>query len=283
MQPEASTFLYQQYKNYLFSIAYNMLGNAQEAEDLVHDVFERWLRLRREVTDEKAYLSRMIVNGAINRLEKRKLETYPGPWLPEPFIEDNAAPENSDILSYAMLVLLEQLNPIERAVVILRESFDHSYDEIAAICGIRSDNARQVLHRAKEKLRRPVRRPTDADRNKHKKLLEQFIRASLSGKPEQLQALLHQDIIMYADGGGKVSAASRPLEGALAVSRFFAGYGSRPEAADVSWSLETANGTPALFMYLHDSLISIFMIETEGDQISKLYVMRNPDKMPYGK
>jgi RNA polymerase sigma-70 factor (ECF subfamily) len=281
MQAEQLTSIYISYRSYLFAIAYNMLGEVQEAEDVVQDVFERLLQgPERGMEHPKAYLGRMVVNRSIDRLEhkKREREVYPGPWLPTPVMTESREDQPGDILSYAVLCLLESLNPVERAVLILREAFDYDYSEISSLCDIREDHCRQLLHRAKEKVRRPLK-VGQTDEARRQELLQKFITACFSGDAVELSELLHRDIMLHADGGGKASAATKPLHGAMNVARFLAGFGAKAEAAAVHYQFVWVNGQAVVVLVQGEQVISIMIPVIEDGIITELQVMRNPDKI----
>src|SRR5574337_752226 len=200
---------------YLFRIAYNMTGIVEEAEDLVQDAFEKWFsRSGEEVKNPKAYLARLVVNSSIDRLEqlKRECETYTGTWLPEPYmVEENEStlPE----LDFGLLFLLERLNPAERAVFILRESFSEEYEAIVELTGLSPENCRQLLHRAKEKLH--GRSTGTVDPSTQKQLVEAFLFALQMQDRSALENILRRDIEFHSDGGGKRAAALKSLLGKI--------------------------------------------------------------------
>lgn len=265
---------------YLFSISYNMLGMVEEAEDIVQDVFEKWMSAS-EVLDAKAYLARIAVNQSINRLnELRKIrENYVGMWLPEPYI--TLEPEPVPTLEYGMLFLLERLNPNERAVFILRESFSEEYTSIAAITGISAENCRQLLHRAHEKLGRS--KPLQVDPEKQRAFTIAFLTALHGQDRSELDHLLRQDIELYSDGGGKRAAALKALFGLEKVVKFLLGVTQLPEAQENHFEYRTAyvNGRPAalLFNRTTEQLDSMQYVEMDGQEITKLLFVRNPDKL----
>lgn len=265
---------------YLFSISYNMLGMVEEAEDIVQDVFEKWMSAS-EVLDAKAYLARIAVNQSINRLnELRKIrENYVGMWLPEPYI--TLEPEPVPTLEYGMLFLLERLNPNERAVFILRESFSEEYTSIAAITGISAENCRQLLHRAHEKLGRS--KPLQVDPEKQRAFTIAFLTALHAQDRSELDHLLRKDIELYSDGGGKRSAALKALFGLEKVVKFLLGVIQLPEAQENHFEYRTAyvNGRPAalLFNRTTEQLDSMQYVEMDEEEITKLLFVRNPDKL----
>lgn len=265
---------------YLFSISYNMLGLVEEAEDIVQDVFEKWMSAK-EVQDAKAYLARIAVNQSINRLNdlRKTRENYVGMWLPEPYI--TLEPEPVPTLEYGMLFLLERLNPNERAVFILRESFSEEYASIAAITGLSAENCRQLLHRAHEKLGRS--KPLQVDAEKQRKFTEAFL-AALNGQDRsELDSLLRSDIELFSDGGGKRAAALKALFGLEKVLKFLIGVTQLPEARQNHFSYRAAfvNGRPAaiIFNQTTGELDSMQYVELEGQEITRLLFVRNPDKL----
>src|SRR5215510_12525318 len=218
----------------LFSIAYRMLGSASEAEDVVQDA---WLRARQDeqadVRSTRAYLTTIVTRLCIDHLrsaERTRME-YPGPWLPEPLAEPNQ--ESADLsssLTTAFLVLLEQLSPTERAVFLLREVFEFDFGEIAKSVGKNVANTRQILTRARGRLRQSRPRFT-ASRRESEEIVRRFRDACVTGNVDELMAVLHADATLVSDGGGKVAAATRPVIGAERVRKFLFGYASK-----VRWS-----------------------------------------------
>ena len=265
---------------YLFSISYNMLGMVEEAEDVVQDVFEKWMSAS-EVFDAKAYLARIAVNQSINRLkELRKIrENYVGMWLPEPYI--TLEPEPVPTLEYGMLFLLERLNPNERTVFILRESFSEEYTSIAAITGLSAENCRQLLHRAHEKLGRS--KPLQVDPEKQRAFTIAFLTALHGQDRSELNQLLRNDIELYSDGGGKRAAALKALFGLEKVVKFLLGVTQLPEAQENQFEYRSVyvNGRPAalLFNRTTEQLDSMQYVEMTEGEITKLLFVRNPDKL----
>ena len=265
---------------YLFSISYNMLGMVEEAEDVVQDVFEKWMSAS-EVFDAKAYLARIAVNQSINRLkELRKIrENYVGMWLPEPYI--TLEPEPVPTLEYGMLFLLERLNPNERTVFILRESFSEEYTSIAAITGLSAENCRQLLHRTHEKLGRS--KPLQVDPEKQRAFTIAFLTALHGQDRSELNQLLRNDIELYSDGGGKRAAALKALFGLEKVVKFLLGVTQLPEAQENQFEYRSVyvNGRPAalLFNRTTEQLDSMQYVEMTEGEITKLLFVRNPDKL----
>lgn len=269
----------------LFSIAYRMLGTRADAEDIVQDAYLRWHQARHaDVQDPQAWLVTVTTRLAIDRLRARKIErdAYVGPWLPEPVsIEpmppDQAVERQSDV-SLAFLAVLERLAPEERAAFLLHDVFDCGYPQIARMLGKRPAACRQMVHRARERVRRDHRRFA-ASPASHAQLVRQF-HAALETRDEQaLFALFHPDAIWTADGGGRTPAARRPITGvdrivklALGLQRHFTQQGMRIQPGLV-------NGEPSLCTELDGRVTGVFTAETDGERIVSVYVVVNPDKL----
>jgi RNA polymerase sigma-70 factor (ECF subfamily) len=266
----------------LFSIAYRMLGSAGEAEDVVQDA---WLRARQDrdadIRSPRAYLTTIVTRLCIDHLrsaERTRLE-YPGPWLPEPLAEPNQeSAELASSLSMAFLVLLEQLAPTERAVFVLREVFELDFDEIARSVGKSEANTRQILARARSRLRTPRPRFT-ASRHESEEMVRRFRQACVTGSVDELMALLHPDATFVSDGGGKAAAATRPLLGADRIAKFVLGYARKAQWSESDFSLVTVNGAPGLLMHHPLSGTGTYSFDIAGGRIRAIYVVRNPDKL----
>lgn len=265
---------------YLFRISYNMLGVIEEAEDIVQDVYEKWISVE-NAKEPKAYLGRMAVNRSINRLEelKKQRESYKGPWLPEPYITIEQDPNPT--IEYGLLFLLERLNPVERAVFILRESFSEDYSAIADLTGLSEDNCRQVLHRAHEKLARRPAKPAEPD--KQRALTEAFLYALSQQDLSMLNQLLRSDIELYSDGGGKRAAALKPLFGLQKVLKFLLGVMQLPENQGDEFEYRPAfvSGLPCalIFRKSNGELDSMQYVVPDENNIMQLLYVRNPDKL----
>lgn len=268
----------------LFGIAYRMLGEKQEAEDIVQDVYARWLEMDTDqVQQPRHYLMRAVTNRSINRLKvlKQQRELYPGPWLPEPLTEvPEIMPDAGNDLSIGFLFILEKLNPLERAIFLLRESFDLSYKELESILDISESTCRQHLHRAKEKLQKDKKR-FETDATRHRQLLDAFIAACLGQDQDKLISLLKEDISFYGDGGGKVSSATQPLFGRDVVSRFILGLFRKAPASALLYSFLEVNGLPALALFdaVTRAPVTCICFEHLGEAIESFYFIRNPDKL----
>ncbi len=271
-----------QHEPLLFSISYNILGEVEEAKDVVQDSFESWINLKLpEVKHPKAYLAKIVTHKAIDRLKalKKQRETYPGPWLPEPIVQQQTEDQpQKDILPYALLCTLEVLNPVERAVFILRESFDYDYHALAEICGITEPNCRQILHRAREKVLQPKRR-SSVNAQQHQLLLEKFLQACADEDTEELTRLLKEDIAFYSDGGGKAAAAMRPLFGIPVVTKFLFGVIRKKQRSVFTYRLITINGQPGVLLLLDGKKDTLIAMDMDGEKIRQLFFIRNPDKI----
>ncbi len=293
--------VFQTYKRLLFSIAYNMLGNVMDAEDCVQEAFLRWCQASDEgvekreearerlkeigaVRSPQAYLSTIVTRLCIDHLRSARMqhERYVGVWLPEPLITTDESSvtemaELSEALSLAFLRLLEQLSPIERAVFLLRQVFDYEYAEIAAIVQKSEDNCRQIVRRARQHLGAqhalyPV------SREQQDTILQQFIRACMSGDMDGLLAVLADDIVSYADSGGKVVAAINPIYGADKVARYLLGMLKKaPE--DYAFRLARVNGQPGILNYIGGEPYAVLTLDIRDGRIREIDVIRNPDKL----
>lgn len=273
---------FEAHRGLLFSIAYRMLGTVSEAEDVVQDA---WLRARRDeeadVRSPKAYLTTIVTRLCLDRLksaERTRVE-YPGPWLPEPLAEPNQeSAELASSLTTAFLVLLEQLSPVERAVFLLREVFEFEFDEIAHSVGKSEANTRQILTRARGRLR--DRRPRfTASRHETEEIVRRFRDACVTGNVDEFMALLHADATFVSDGGGKVAAATRPVLGADRIAKFVLGYAIKAHWTEADLQLVTINGEPGLLMRHPISGNGTYSFDIEKGRIRAIYVVRNPDKL----
>jgi RNA polymerase sigma-70 factor, ECF subfamily len=268
----------------LFSLAYDILGDVQEAEDIVQDVFERWFSRQAEVEFPKAYLSRAVVNKSIDRLKmlKKEREAYKGPWLPVPIVSEISSQDERqavDPLPYALLSVLEKLNPVERAAFILRHAFDYPYSEISEMCNLSEENVRQLVHRAGEKLQRPRAR-YHASTEEKQRLMTAFLEACSRQDASSLKKILHRDVVMYSDGGGKVSAAVVPLRGPEKIITFVVNVlKDFASAFDVRPVIINGSAGVLLIDKATGRTDTICTLETDGQSIVDLYFIRNPEKI----
>lgn len=268
----------------LFAIAYRMLGSAGEAEDMVQEAYLRWYaQPREEVQNPPAFLTTMVTHLCLDELKsaRRQRELYPGVWLPEPVAPGEVDGPEDDLeklesISFAFLSLLETLGPLERAVYLLAEVFDHSHAEIATIIGRTPEACRQVLHRAKRSL--ASRKRSNASEARHRELLASFLMATRRGDVDCLARLLADDVESRADGGGFVNAATKPVVGVRAVSRLYAGLaGLVPQ--DLAMRIERVNGSPAALLSSGGVLLSVLQVQVQDDRISRIDNVINPRKL----
>jgi RNA polymerase sigma-70 factor (ECF subfamily) len=267
----------------LFPYAYNILGSAEDAKDVIQDVLSNYVARDREaVQDEKNYLIQSVINRAINaKKRKRKIIGQSEVWLPEPVATDDAADRNlylKDILSYSLLVLLEKLHATERAVFILKESFDYTHQDIAGVLSITEEHSRKLLSRAKAKLFKPG--PGTKDKDAHaSQLLDRYMDAIQRRDVPQLESLLSADIAYYADGGDKLRVVKKECVGAhdvaeltiLAYHRFLARHTRR-----LIW----VNYQPALVYYNGDRLAVCQVFEFDSDgKIVQINTIVDPEKL----
>ena len=269
------------HRSLLFTVAYEMLGSAADAEDVVQETWLRWADVdHAEVRDHRAYLVRIVTRQALNRLRSlaRRREDYVGEWLPEPLLTspDVAADvELAESVSIAMLTVLETLGPAERAVFVLREVFDTPYDEIAEAVGKSPAAVRQIAHRARDHVaaRRP-RMPVST--TEQQEAVDRFLAAVRHGDLQGLLDVLAPDVVVVADGGGLVAAARRPIEGADRVAAFLVGAA---RAADFEAKPVWLNGSPGGRIDIGGALDTAVSLSVENGRITHIYAIRNPHKL----
>lgn len=264
-----------------FGMAYRLLGSVSDAEDVLQEAYLRWSHTdQSQVLQPRRYLSRIVTHLSIDRLRHRaNHETYIGSWLPEPLATDvttdpAATAEKLDSLSIATLHLLETLDPVERAVFVLRHAFELPYNEIAETVERTPEHCRQIFKRASQRLPGRHKRfsPSQAE---HGILLRRFLAAAHEGDIEQLRNVLHSGVVLWTDGGGKVKAALNPVYGPDRVGRFAVGiYGG----ADIEFSMQELNGLPSAVIRFH-SATYLVSISVDNGVIDRLFIMGNPDKI----
>jgi len=269
----------------LFTIAYEILGSATEADDVLQDSYLRWAAVDlAEVRDTRAYLAQLVTRQALNtlRTQARRREDYVGPWLPEPLLLDDRDPSADMVLaesiSMAMLVVLETLSPDERAVFVLREVFGFSHDEIATAIGRSTAAVRQMAHRARAHVHSRRKRFEPVDPEQSRQLTAQFMTTAATGDVEGLMAMLAPEVVFTSDSAGKVSAARRPVLGAAKVARFIVGL-MRQAGPEHRVEVSAYNGAPALVVYEHDIPVTVITVEVTDGKIANFYAMRNPEKL----
>lgn len=284
--------VFHEYRTLLFSVAYRVLGTAADAEDAVQDAWIKWSAAdRAQVADPKAYLTRIVSNLALERLRstRHKRETYVGPWLPEPILTTADTADTAETVvgaesvSMAMLVVLETLSPLERAVFVLKEVFDFSHAEIAEAVERSEAAVRQAAHRAREHVR--ARRPRfTADRSRQREVTERFFAAATGGDVNALMELLSPDVTLWTDGGGKVRQALKPVVGAATVAAWFAAIGTVTyqgiEPADMKAELAWINGGPGVVFSGAGRVIATVTFDFDGaGRITAIHNVANPDKL----
>jgi len=297
-RPDPATEAFLTHRNLLFTVVYEMLGSAADAEDVLQETWLRWAGVDLDaVENRRAYLVRIATRQALVRLRTlgRRKESYVGPWLPEPVLtRDGAdtAPDTADrvvlddTVSLAMLLVMETLSPLERAVFVLREAFDYSFAEIAAMLDRTEAAVRQLLVRARNHVheKRP-RYPLDDA--KRQSIAERFLEACVGGDIAPLLEMLSPDVTVIADGGGVVSAATRPVVGLDHVSRFLLGIVDKyskfiEEGQDIRIEIAKTgvNGDPAIIAYADDKILYVYTLDLDEDgRIRTVFAMANPAKL----
>lgn len=288
MTTDTETDVFEEHRPVLLGVAYRMLGRVADAEDVVQEAWLRWSGAdRTEVREPRGYLVRITTRLAIDRLRQVKArgETYVGPWLPEPYVTDfgQTVPDSAeravlaDSVSLAVLVVLESLSPLERAVFVLREAFGYPYAEIATMLDRGEAAVRQLAGRARKHV--DERRPRyEVDPTQRRDLTERFLAAAAGGDLEALMSLLAPEVRLVGDSGGKAKAPLRVLETADKVGRFIVGA-ARKGVADLSWRFLEINGGPAVLVLSGDKPDSVFQLDVVDGRIQAVYIIRNPDKL----
>ncbi|MBP2706159.1 RNA polymerase sigma-70 factor [Microbispora sp. RL4-1S] len=285
--------VFHRHRGLLFSVTYRILGSAADAEDAVQDAWIKWSAAdRSQVADPRAYLTRIVTNEALARLRssRHQRETYVGPWLPEPILtagdtggDAAEAVADAESVSMAMLVVLESLSPLERAVFVLKEVFGFTHAEIAEAVERSEAAVRQAAHRAREHVR--ARRPRfTADRSRQRQVTERFLAAATGGDVNALMELLAPDVTLWTDGGGKVRQAMRPVVGASTVAGWFAAIGTVAyqgvEPADMAAEIVEINGGPGLMFSGRGRPIATVTFDFGADgHITAIHNVANPDKL----
>lgn len=266
----------------LLGLAYRMLGSAADAEDVVQEAYLRWHQAG-SVDNPAGFLTALVTRLCIDRYRRERLRRrhYPGPWLPEPLPSGADAAreaEHDDTLRIGVLRLMETLGPLERAVFVLAEAFDYRAREIAALIERSEPHCRQLLRRARGRLAQRHRRETVSPAERDRFLAE-FLHAARDGNQERLKRLLREDVALVSDGGGKVAAASRPIGGRRAVSRFLLGVRRLAAGRRIDIRLTALNGAPAALVHFDGTLETAFILELSSRGIAEIYALRNPDKL----
>ena len=300
MQPpyrRDSARIFDEHRALLISVAYRILGSVTDAEDSVQESWLRWSGVNpSDVRDPRAFLVRVTTRLAIDRLRRAKArrESYVGPWLPEPILTSRDVAEDvalAESVSMAMLVVLETLSPLERAVFVLREAFGMPYAEIADVLGRKEEAVRQLAHRARDHVQERRSR-FDADESEQRRVTERFLEATSTGNLEALMAVLSPGVTLVADGGGRALAPRRPVRGAekvarflLAVAteermaRFLRSVGSEPIVADLRVSMASVNGGPGILIVSGNKPISALVLDVSEGVVRTIHLVANPEKL----
>jgi RNA polymerase sigma-70 factor (ECF subfamily) len=276
--------VFEQHRSRLFGVAYRMLGMRSDAEEVVQDVYLRWHQAAStDIQSPLAFLITVTTRVCLDRLRelKQSREQYVGPWLPEPIVEDEipspeAQHELAEDVSIAFLAVLERLGPEERAVFLLREVFDYDYHEVAEMVGKSEAACRQMVHRARPRVRESRARYVVAVESRER-LLKKFFAAVESGDRKAVMALLAEDVEYMADGGGKVIAALKVLRGPERIGWLYHCIARRFQG--LSYRLTRVNGESGAVCTMNGDLFSIFAFVSDGERISRIYNIRNPDKL----
>jgi RNA polymerase sigma-70 factor (ECF subfamily) len=265
----------------LFALAYRITGNRADAEEIVQDAF---VRLHDSSPNEavrslKAYLATITARLSLNRLRDRQArrESYIGEWLPEPLLTEGEPSVRAEDVSFALLVVLERLSPLERVVFVLHNAFDVSFDEIAAVVRRDAVACRKIFSRARARVLEE--RPRFAvDRERHRALLRSFADAARSGDTARLVSLLDENVVLRGDGGGKALALKKPVVGGVAVAQFVIAV-TRTLPADAGAEIIELNGAPGLVLTVGGRPVVAILIESDGERIRSVFGVSNPDKL----
>ena len=281
--------LYSQFRPLLFIVAYRMLGTVSEAEDIVHDVFVQVSEKTIEhVENKKAYFCKIVTNKCIDFLKSARYqrEVYPGPWLPEPLLLNDNDPIyeviNEETVSFAFLLLLEKLKPIERAVFILREVLEYDYIAISQILNRSEPSCRKLFSRVKKKFPLTNKKEENASVTQNNKIKELVV-ALQQGDLQKIEGLLNKEVTLYSDGGGKVLAALKPIHSRTLVIRFIVNLLRQNNIAEHQTivKMTNVNGGAGLLVMGADKVKTVFSFHVRDDQIVDIYIVRNPEKLKH--
>ena len=292
MTPDQATF--DTLRSHAFAVAYKMLGSVSDAEDIVQNAWIRWQRAKdQDIRNPKAWLTTVVTRLGIDHLRavKSRRETYIGPWLPDPLVDDDIvsplAPEpqptaeermiRADDISTALLVVLEKLAPEERAAFLLHDAFDFSYPEISDILEKSQDACRQIVSRARKRVTDNKPR-FDASAEEHRKLSHAFYAALSAGDAQAMVDLLSEDAVLHTDGGGKAIAARNLIYGPDRIMRFCLGIATKV-TRELTLEMKRINGLPGFVAFENGAPFSTFSLAVKDGRIERIYMMRNPDKM----
>lgn len=283
--PARRTAVFEELRRRLFGIAYRMLGTTADAEDIVQEAYLRWHQANtEEIRSAEAWLVSVVTRLSIDKLRKASVERekYVGPWLPEPLIASTSPTPEEELetasnLSMAYMVLLERLTPVERAAFLLHDVFDCTYPLIASILRKSEAACRQVVHRARQRVRSNQVRFKASDASL-RSLINQFMAAADAGDDVTLLSLFAQDATLTSDGGGVVPAARKVVRGRSRIARLYLIL-SRKLGPRLRKEILTINGEPGVVMYLDGAPLATISFEADGNSISALYTVLNPEKL----
>lgn len=282
---EKKVEIFKRHRARLFGIAYRMLGTHAESEDILQEAYLKWHQANAEsIETPEAWLVTVVTRLSIDRLRKAssERETYIGPWLPEPIIVSDAPSPEEELelasnLSMAFMVLLERLSPVERAAFLLHDIFDCAYADVARIVGKTETASRQLIHRARERVRTDKPR-FEADEKERAKLIKKFSAAANAGDEKTLLALFSDEVSMISDGGGKVTAARKIIHGKNKLAHALAMFGAKA-GADLTNVFYNINGELGILTFYEGKIFSATTFDVEDGKISALYRVMNPDKL----
>jgi RNA polymerase sigma-70 factor (ECF subfamily) len=281
--PAYATRVFSEHRDLLVGVAYRVLGSVTDAEDAVQEAWLRWSKVDpAEVANPRAFLVRVTTRLAIDRLRRAKTrrESYVGPWLPEPVLTGHDVAEEVELaesVSMAMLVVLETLSPLERAVFVLREAFGMPYAEIGEVIGRKEEAARQLARRARDHVRERGAR-FEADQETRRHVTERFLEAAVDGDVQTLMEVLAPGVTLVADGGGRARAPRRPVHGADKVARFLAAVATRP-GQDLRTRLAQVNGGPGIVVTSEGEPVAALVLDVAGGVARTVHLVANPEKL----
>lgn len=286
--PASEVDLFEANRPRLFGLAYRMLGEAAEAEDAVQDAYLRWARRNVDVRSPEAWLVKVVTNLCLTRLTsaRARRERYVGPWLPEPVLTGDGVlgpletAEQRESVSLGLLVLLERLTPPERAVFVLRAAFEYGHGQIADVLDIEEAHSRQLYRRARQRLDEHRTR-FEVDDARQREMVARFLTAALDGDLAGLERLLADDVVAWADGGGTVSAARRPIVGRATVARYLVGLATHPLATAIEVTVAEVNGAPALVIHDRGRFVAVVAPESRDGRVTAVRSMVHPDKLAF--
>lgn len=283
-----STEIFETYRSELFRLAYGMLGRVAPAEDAVQEAYLRWQKQDvKQIHSPKAFLSTIVSRICLDEIKsaRNRKEQYIGPDLPEPILmSERETPEEkmelAESLSMALLVVLDQLTPVQRAVFILREVFDYDYASVAEMINKSESHCRKIAQRARDQIREGKPRFERRVTGQHK-LVTTFIEAVLDrGDLSEIESMLAEEAVLYSDGGGKVTAARKPVAGAGKIAKFLVGIQKQAPAEDKWWiEFRDINGEPGMLLWLEGEIYNVWSFHIEGNKIQSIYVVLNPEKL----